>query len=254
MPCVLEPSWVGRRVTVRRAVGRDTAGRPRFADVVGDLLALDDERGLVETRAGIVEVPRRLIAVAKLAPPSTRDELDLDAVAAQNLHPAETYELGGWVLRANSGFTRRANSALPLRQPGMPLPEALGRAHGWYAQRGLPLVIHVPVEARRLLDAALAELGWAAEARTHLLTGRVDMLRAPPSTAPPAVLAERPDDGWLGLYRGGGALPDVGRELLARHARVRFASIRVNGQVVAVGRGTVTEGWVHHDYHYRREP
>ena len=41
MPSVLEPSWIGRRVTVRRAVGRGPDGAVQLADSVGDLVALD---------------------------------------------------------------------------------------------------------------------------------------------------------------------------------------------------------------------
>src|SRR4051812_10446521 len=103
MPLVLEPSWVGRRVSVRRVVDRPPGGRPQFADVVGELLGLDARRAVVDPRAGLVEVPIDAVAIARLVPASTADELALQGVSARGLRPADTAELGGWQLRADSG-------------------------------------------------------------------------------------------------------------------------------------------------------
>lgn len=249
MPLVLEPSWVGRRVSIRRVVERRPDGRPLFSDVVGELLGLDAQRAVVDTRAGLVEVPVDAVTIARLVPPSTADELALEAVAARGLRPADTADLGGWRLRADSGFTRRANSVLPLGSPGLPLDEALDRAGAWYAERGLPLKLHVPVEARRLLDAGLGERGWPAEARTHLFVARLDAL-APPvrptadGPTPPVDIADEPDDAWLALYRDGGGLTPTGRALLTRHDRAGYAALRVDGQVVAVARGAIDDTWL----------
>ena len=41
------------------------------------------------------------------------------------------------MLRAAGGFTGRANSVLPLGDPGRPLPDAVRAAEAWYAERGL---------------------------------------------------------------------------------------------------------------------
>src|SRR5438445_739763 len=100
MPVVLESSWVGRRVSVRRVVAREPDGRLRQSDVVGELAGLDAQTAVIESRSGLIEVPVALVTAARLALPSTADELALDAVVAQALRPAETETLGGWVLRA----------------------------------------------------------------------------------------------------------------------------------------------------------
>jgi N-acetylglutamate synthase len=258
MPLVLEPSWVGRRVSLRRVVDHGPDQRPQFGDVVGDLVGLGAQTAVVDTRTGLVEVPVEAVSIARLVPPSTADELAVEAVAAKGLRPAETEQLGGWLLRADSGFTRRANSVLPLGQPGRPLDEALAAAHTWYAERGLPLRVQVPIEGRRLLDAGLGERGWAATAHTQLFVGRLDALHAsPPSDLPPVQLADRPDEDWLSLYRDGGGLSESGRALLTRHDRLAFATVRMDGRAVAVARGAVDDGWlgvmaVEVDREYRR--
>jgi N-acetylglutamate synthase len=246
MPLVVEPSWVGRRVSVRRVVDHYPDGRSQFGDVVGDLVGIGALTAVVDTRAGLVEVPVDAIAMARLVPPSTADELAVEAVAAQGLRPAETEELGGWLLRADSGFTRRANSVLPLGRPGRPLDEALAAAHAWYTDRGLPLRLQVPVEARRLLDAELGERGWEPTARTQLFVARLDALRSVacgPAVAP-VELTPLPDEDWLELYRDGGGLTEAGRALLTRHDRLAFATIRMDGRTAAVARGAVDDGWL----------
>jgi GNAT superfamily N-acetyltransferase len=243
MPFVLDASWVGRRVSVRRVVDRAPDGRLLLGDVVGDLLELDGQDAVIDTRAGRLEVPIALVTIARLVPPSTAAELALDAVGARGLRPAETEELGGWLLRADHGFTDRANSALPLRQTGLPLDEAIERAHDWYAERGLPLRIHLAYESRRLLDAELGERGWTSEPPVHVMAGRIDQL-AVPSPVEPVEVATEPDAAWLDLYRGGQGVTPTGRALLTRHDRAAYASLRIGGRTVAVGRGAVDDGWL----------
>ena len=240
---MLEPSWLGRRVSIRRALDHVSGGRPQFGDVVGDLVGLDAHTAVVETRNGPVELDLAGVALARLVPPSTADELALEAVAARGLRPADEQRLGDWVLRANGGFTHRANSVLPLGRPGRPLDEALQFVHAWYAERGLPVQLQIPTEARRLLDAELGERGWPVDLATRVLVGRLDML-ASVAAGPPVEVAPTPDDAWLALYRGGRGLAEPARSLLTRHDSVGFASLRLAGRTVAVGRGAVDDSWL----------
>jgi ribosomal protein S18 acetylase RimI-like enzyme len=257
MPLVLESSWVGMRVTVRHALDRDDQGRLRLADVVGELLDLDDRRAVIDGRAGIVEVALDRVVAARSAPPSTRDQLDLEAIVARGWRAAETDTVGGWLLRASGGFTGRANSVLPLGQPGMPLPDALVRARAWYAERNLPLRLQLPTEARRLLDASVAEQGWAASPDVHVMVARLDALTGgtadeppthPAGNAPaePVRLSAAPDQGWLARYRDGAGRSADAWGILTRHEHVTFAAIRADpdGPVRAIGRGTVNDGWL----------
>jgi N-acetylglutamate synthase len=245
MPVVLERSWLGRRVTLRRVVDRGTTGRQLFGDVVGDLVSLDEHSALIRTRTGLVEVDVATVAAAKIAPPSTADELALEAIASRGWRPEHLGAVGGWVLRAAGGFTSRANSVMPQSSPGLPLDEALTAARAWYASHGLPLRIQVPVEARRLLDAELAERGWPADSDTHVLAARLDALPAAPQPGEPAVdIAATPADGWFALYRDGAGTGVRARALLTRHDQAAFASITLDGRVVAIGRGAIDDGWL----------
>jgi ribosomal protein S18 acetylase RimI-like enzyme len=213
--------------------------------VVGDLIALDGRAAVLDPGAGYVEVPLDTVAAARLVLPSTADELAVEAVAARGFRALETAQLGGWLLRAAGGFTGRANSVLPLRAPGMPLDDALAAAQAWYGQRGLPLRLQIPTEARRLLDAELGERGWPPSPDVHVYTARLDSLTLAPGDAQPEVeLAPAPDEQWLHRYRGGAGAAPPARALLTDHDRAAFAAIRGDGAVLAIGRGAVDDGWL----------
>jgi GNAT superfamily N-acetyltransferase len=258
MPNVLEQRWLGRRVSVRRVIGRTDQGRPRYGDVVGDLVHLDDRVAVIDTRHGLDEVALGTVSIAKPAPPSTADELALQAVAARGWRAADTAELGGWLLRATGGFTGRANSVLPLRAPGMPLDEALQQARAWYAERGLPLRLLVPSEARRLLDAELGERGWPVQYGALVMAGRLDQVHAEVRPDVDVRLEASPDDAWFARYRDGAGASDTARALLTRHDHALFASVREGDRCLAIGRATIDDGWlgvsaVEVDAHHRRQ-
>jgi ribosomal protein S18 acetylase RimI-like enzyme len=244
MPFVLRSEWVGRRVSVRRVVDRDITGRVLFGDVVGDLVHLDEQRATIETRNGPVDVTVSHVALAREAPPSTAEILALEAVCARGWRAAETAEVGGWLLRADAGFTGRANSALPLGRPDS-LDETLELAQKWYADRDLPLKVQVPLPARRLLDSALGDRDFWGDPEAHVLVARVDMLDVS-SAVEDFEIRETPDEGWFAgyHYRGRAELPRGARELITRHDRALFLSVRDGDRTIAIGRGAVDDGWL----------
>ena len=130
MPVVLEPSWVGRRVSVRRVVDRDPDGRLLLGDVVGDLVGLDAQTAVVDTRSGLVEVPVALVTAARLSRRRRPTSWPWRRWPRGRWRPRTPRPLSGWLLRADDGCTRRANSVLPLRQLKLPLAEALGPGVG----------------------------------------------------------------------------------------------------------------------------
>src|SRR5205085_2318922 len=77
---------------------------------------------------------------------------DLERAAALHWQAPRTQWLGEWLLRAADGFTGRANSALPLGDPGVPLPEAVAFTEDWHRRRPLrpvarPLLMPAPWQA-----------------------------------------------------------------------------------------------------------
>jgi ribosomal protein S18 acetylase RimI-like enzyme len=117
---------------------------------------------------------------------------DLERVAAAHWRGTEEEWLGEWLLRAAGGFTGRANSALPLGDPGLPLDDALAVVTQWYLDRGLAPMIAVPVPLDH--DAA-RDAGTAGDAGTarDAVTARDTRTARNAVTARDAGAARRPD-------------------------------------------------------------
>src|SRR4051812_32397821 len=94
---------------------------------------------------------------------------ELERVAARGWRGRDTERLGEWLLRAAGGFTGRANSALPLGDPGVPVPDAVSRVERWYDARGVTPRFQVPVPGAVDVDAELDRRGWAYGDDVHVL-------------------------------------------------------------------------------------
>ena len=138
---------VGERVMVRYAI---TGDGPAMTDAVGDLVSWAGGALRLVTRSGPVEVRRGCAGgrQAGPAPPPARaadaSVADLQRLSTLSWRPLETANLGGWRLRAGAGFTGRANSVLPLGDPGLPLDEAIAHVLSWYGQRGITPRFQLP--------------------------------------------------------------------------------------------------------------
>jgi len=174
---------------------------------------------------------------------------DLEAAAADSWRAPEEAALGAWRLRAAGGFTGRANSALAVGDPGVPVATAIDEVVRWYRARGLRPMVAVAFPSRlphssgvhRLLE----ERGWAVDHGAIVMTAAPD-LAAGRAAAPPAAvgLDEEPDEAWLELYRPRGRTPPpVARRLLMSAPWQAFGSVREGGRTVAIGRVAVAAGW-----------
>lgn len=241
----LGPHVVGTRVVVRRLVPGETGptGGPAMTDVLGTCLRWSDGECVVQPEAGApVTIPLRLIVSGKPVPPrpSVRRRVsprDLHLRVASLWPDVTTEPLGDWVLRAappvDGRPRRRANSALTMGDPGVPLAEALGRAAAFAARHDRPPLAVVVVGSDEA--AALARHGWTAVdlAPVHTQLAPVARTRRALAAAPDdALVVEDRDrvevrlgatargraavDGdWLGLH-GLHVEPDHRRRGLAR--------------------------------------
>jgi ribosomal protein S18 acetylase RimI-like enzyme len=108
---------------------------------------------------------------------------------------AKTAQVGEWVLRAAGGFTRRANSCLPLGDPGLPLGEAVDRVESWYRSESVEPCFKILPGTAPELDLLLQDRGWSVATPSRTLSRP---LRDVPESIPPELSASAiPDADWL---------------------------------------------------------
>jgi GNAT superfamily N-acetyltransferase len=229
---------VGRRVVLRRRAG-ERDGRPVFADVLGELISSGDLLVVRRPDGSTVAVPRAEVHRLRPVPPGRAEIVALEEAAALGWPAPETARLGGWLLRAGEGWTRRANSALLLGDPGVPLPDALDRVRDWYVSRGLLPRLAIPLPAMAPADHAAARAGWSLDVDVEVLTAAV----RPGPPDPGVRLAAGPSPEWAAVYQAK-TVPPVGFRILTAPRTVVFGSLVDGDTTVAIGRGVVTDGWL----------
>ncbi|MFB9463701.1 GNAT family N-acetyltransferase [Streptomyces cinereospinus] len=243
---------VGKRVSVRR-LGDPSAIGQKFTDTVGVLTSWNDGVLVITRRDGErVRIEESALVAGKVVPaaparrrgPAASYE-ELARISARAWRPLESERLGGWELRAAAGFTRRANSVLPLGDPGMPLDEALTAVRRWYGDRGLPAYLQTATGAegtQELLCAELERRGWTREVSAELWTGALAPV-ADRAEGAGVVLSRTADAGWLARYRRKG-VGEVASRVLGSGPSVWFAAVPGAGGVpAAIGRCVVDGRW-----------
>ncbi|MDO0911992.1 GNAT family N-acetyltransferase [Streptomyces sp. DT2A-34] len=275
---------VGKRVSVRRLNDPAPPGE-KFTDTVGVLASWDDGVLLITRKSGeTVRIPEASLVAGKVVPaaparrrgPAASYE-ELAQVATRAWRPVESERLGEWELRAASGFTRRANSVLPLGDPGMPLQAALDVVRRWYGDRGLPAYVQTATGARACpadqagaadvrarprdagmirragpegtqepLCAELERLGWVREVSAEMWIGALAPVadRATPAEVAGVVLSREADEAWLARYQRKG-VSEVALEVLRSGPSVWFATVpgAGGGAPAAIGRCVVDGRW-----------
>ncbi|WP_370516599.1 GNAT family N-acetyltransferase [Streptomyces acidiscabies] len=219
---------VGKRVSVRR-ISDPVVTEGKFTDTVGVLTSWDDGVVVITRRDGIaVRIPAASLVAGKVVPatparrrvPATSYE-ELSRVAARSWLPVESSPLGDWELRAAAGFTRRANSVLPLGDPGVPLDEVLRVVREWYGVRGLPA--YVQVGDGDALCGELEARGWVREVTARVMVGGLAAL-ADRGVRAEVVLSREAGAAWLGRYQRKG-VSDVALRVLGSGPSVWFAAV-----------------------------
>ncbi|MFG3252788.1 GNAT family N-acetyltransferase [Streptomyces sp. NPDC048172] len=247
-------SDVGKRVSVRSLTNaRERLGR--FTDTVGVLTSWTDGVLTVTRKDGThVRIEEAAMVAGKVVPPTPARRRGIPAASVRELVTTaargwpclESEQLGGWTLRASGGFTARANSVLPLGDPGVELDAALERVARWYGARGLDARVQVTAEDDAPLARELDERGWTAERHALVRVGALAPLadREPDARVE---LAREPGEAWLTLYnRAGGAPSDTARKVLTGGPSVWFATVPgqpENTGPAAIGRCVVDGRW-----------
>lgn len=180
---------------------------------------------------------------------STISITELETAGAAGWRAPEEERLGEWLLRAAQGFTGRANSALAAGDPGRPLAAAVAAVRAWYDARGLPPMIAVPFPmagpADSPADRFLERDGWPLrQAPAIVMTAEPGEIAGQAEAGPAVRIAAAPDEDWLAQYHyRGQALAPIARQLLLSAPWQAFASVREDGQTIAIGRVAAAGGW-----------
>jgi N-acetylglutamate synthase len=152
--------------------------------------------------------------------------------------------IGDWWMRSAEGFTGRANSALPIGDPGMPIEAALDRVVSFYRQLDRPPTIDIPLPLGADVEAAVIGRGWQWDCTVYVQVADLAAVCAATAGQPPVPLLDRPSPDHLEQIRGArGALPPAGIHVLTGVTPLVFAEYR-EGDLLARARGSITDGWL----------
>lgn len=249
---------IGHRVVVRRFIGiRDD--RPKFTDLLGELTDYTENALTVVTRHGEIVVPLAEVHRAKVVParrgPTAREIAALERAATDAWPPCIVEPLGEWRLRAAAGYTGRANSALPLGDPGVPIPQALAQVIDFYRRHDLPPQIDVPLPLAAGVERELLKEGWQPQCTVLILTADLADLVAATAAGSEFDLGPEPSEQAIDMimsarFAGHGPPTEdfvrAVRHVLTSVAQLTFAQLYdAGGALVTMARGSVTgDGWL----------
>lgn len=232
---------IGSRVSLRHRIAPDDAPGPHLSDAVGDL----DDGGpgpdgtptlRVHTRGGTVRVRVHDVVAVRAVPPARPRRPSWAAVEhlerlCADAWPAPVVRgLGAWRLRAGGGFTRRANSALAVGDPGMPVPHALAEVRRFAAEHGIPPMVVSPTGSPWW--RAVRDEGWEPRDETAALVAGLDTL-ADGEPAPGITFGPEPSPQWWAVFDEDGDDP-------ARRAVVVPDGLTVGFGEARTGEGALT--------------
>jgi ribosomal protein S18 acetylase RimI-like enzyme len=262
-PAMTDPDPVdglrpGMRAVVRRRIEHG------LTDALGEVVAIDAETVSVRTRGGVELIDRAAVVAAKEVPPKPARRgaphlaismHDLEQIMVEGWPPLERAELGSWLLRAGAGFTGRANSVLPLGDPGISLPEAIDQCERWYVDRGLRRLFALFGPTGFAIDDD--PLGRELRARGYEPFSSTAVLTAATAALPPEIphrsgatvrLESEPSSQWWQAWAARDehstkADPAAVRAVMIGSPDQLFASVEVDGLVVGIARLALARGW-----------
>ncbi|NUO89616.1 MAG: GNAT family N-acetyltransferase [Dermatophilaceae bacterium] len=255
---------IGSRVVVRYRLeeGQGAAA----TDFVGELVARNTDFLILDTRTERVKLIRADVLAAKdVPPPASRagrphervSADDLEKLMAKGWQAVDRSGLGDWVLRASGGFTGRANSALVVGDPSLPLDRAIDFTEKWYADRDRPAIFQVHGEtgfepAEQPTVAALLERGYVVggghESWQRVLVMTGPSAGVPPLTgqSPPVTADAQLQLDWLTAYaEQRPVVPGATEAVLTGSEGQLFLSVRdpATNAIIGLARLAIHPGW-----------
>lgn len=225
----ISDSDIGKRVTIRL---RDGSG---FRDLVGHLVSKDsirDRRDEVITfDPSEIHIWREIVDVERTASsgaPLSIRIYELEKLTSSTWQAAEEVFVGGWLMRADVGVTKRANSALVLNTE-----DHIDELIAWYGERNLNPIVSLIPDLHHELDKKLEARGF-----THLLDMNVmvkDCQELIKNCEFP--LSDFPSDEWLAIHK------DHKIKVLLNRCPAKYLEVRDGGRLIGIGRVAFADDW-----------
>jgi len=175
--------------------------------------------------------------------------VELEQIAANAWVAQETERLGGWLLRANAGVTRRANSVLPLGPPVIPLDEAIEKVIDFYKERNLtPRFQMAETSKPPELDRDLSDRGFSVGLQVEMHTVAINHI----TKREPLIdvhVSNDVTDSWMSVYEessGYDASTMETRKALMKRTPLHkaFALAKIDREPAGVGFAVVEGKWL----------
>lgn len=173
----------------------------------------------------------------------------LEDLAHESWLAAEIQHMGGWLLRANRGVTRRANSVFPRGIPSIDLGSAVQECIRFYHSRSLiPRFQMTEVSQPAGLDIYLEELDWRIGLQVDVEIADIDIMLKNMNSYPVEIYPTPPKD-WINAYLAAAQhsdkTPAVREQLMLRTPLKKvFAASRASGTIAGVGLGVLSGDWL----------
>ena len=187
----------------------------------------------------------------------------LDDIAARAWPARENKKLGGWILRATDGITRRANSVYPKSSPSLDIDDAINRVIEFYQSKNLIPRFQVTEASQPPdIDFHLARRGFEMGLRVAIMVAEVNNLLHQETSLKTRIYSTLTED-WVSTYQTSEGYDDtsvkVRKEIMTRTpAPKAFVLCEVDGIPAGVGFGVSEGDWVgifglvtHKDYRRR---
>ncbi len=175
--------------------------------------------------------------------------IELEQIASNAWVAEETVRLGGWLLRANGGVTRRANSVLPIGPPPPPHDEAIEKVIQFYKERNLIPRFQMTETSKPVeLDRDLSERGFSVGLQVEIHTAAISHL-VQKDSAIDVLISNDISDGWMSVYSESSGYDEASMEtrkaLMKRTSLQKaFALARIDRELAGVGFGVVEDKWL----------